>query len=105
MTASFRLRERAASFRMLFLIRRMAPPTFFPLRRLPFRCWLTVGWVDGIVPGFTTLAAGGLLADVTRVRAFELLGRRLKALTADLGDSLCPGVAAEIVEPGEASRH
>jgi len=62
--------------------------------------WLTVGWVDGIVPGFTTLAAGGLLADVTRVRAFELLERRLRALTADLGDALWPGVAAEIVEAG-----
>jgi hypothetical protein len=60
--------------------------------------WLTVGWVDGIVPGFTTLAAGGLLADVTRVRAFELLERRVRALTADLGEALWPGVAAEIVE-------
>jgi len=64
--------------------------------------WLTVGWIEGIVPGLTTLAAGALLSDVTRVRALEVFERRLRTFTVDIGDRLWPGAPAEIVGGGRA---
>lgn len=61
--------------------------------------WLTTGWTRGIVPGITTAVGVGLWADVARVLALDVLERRLRRLSEDLGSALWPGVSAQILPP------
>jgi len=61
--------------------------------------WLTVGWANGIVPGFTTVLAGGLWADVARTMSLDVLDRRIRRLCEDLGSALWPGVPAQVLPP------
>jgi hypothetical protein len=46
------------------------------------------GFPGGILPGATTLVAGGLLADATRVLALTALEKKLKTLAVELGENL-----------------
>jgi hypothetical protein len=61
--------------------------------------WFVGGWSAGLVPGFTAALAGGLWADVARVMALDVLERRLRRLTEDLGSALWPGVPAQVLPP------
>jgi hypothetical protein len=61
--------------------------------------WLAAGWSQGMIPGLTTLAAGGLWTEVARVMALDVLERRLRRLASDLGSTLWPGVPAQILPP------
>ncbi len=61
--------------------------------------WIAGGWKVGLVPGLTTALAGGLWADVARVMALDVLERRLRRLTEDLGAALWPGIPAQVLPP------
>jgi hypothetical protein len=61
--------------------------------------WLAVGWTTGVLPGLTTLVAGGLWVDVTRVMALGALERRVRSLATDVGSALWPSAPAEILPP------
>jgi hypothetical protein len=61
--------------------------------------WLAGGWTAGLLPGLTTVLAGGLWTDVARVMALDVLERRLRRLTDDLGTALWPGVPAQLHPP------
>jgi hypothetical protein len=61
--------------------------------------WLATGWGTGVIAGLTTLLAGGLWADATRVMAMTRLESRLRRLIEDLGLALWPGVPAQVLPP------
>ena len=61
--------------------------------------WLAAGWSHGVVPGLTTLAAGGLWTEVARVMALDVLERRLRRVAGDLGSTLWPGAPAQLLPP------
>ena len=61
--------------------------------------WLAAGWTTGVLPGLTTLLAGGLWVDATRVMALGALERRVRSVTADVGSALWPSAPAEILPP------
>ncbi|MCP4902491.1 MAG: hypothetical protein GY906_36470 [bacterium] len=54
------------------------------------------GWPAGIVPGITTVVAGGLFTDVTRVYAFNALERSLKLTIEDISKGLWHGDRGQI---------
>lgn len=61
--------------------------------------WLAAGWSAGVLPGLTTVVAGGLWVDATRVMAFSALERRLRDLVRGVGSALWPAAPAEILPP------
>lgn len=61
--------------------------------------WFAGGWTGGFLPALTTILAGGLWADTARAMALDVLERRLRRLTEDLGTALWPGVPAQVLPP------
>ncbi len=62
--------------------------------------WIATGFLTGVAAALTTVLAGALVVEVTRQWAFDALERRLRALAADVGSALWPGVPAHIVIAG-----
>ena len=61
--------------------------------------WFIGGWSGGLLPAFSVAAAGGLLADWTRVAAFRSLEFRLRALMEDVGLEIWPTAPAQMLPP------
>jgi len=61
--------------------------------------WFIGGWSGGLLPAFAVAAAGGLLADWTRVAAWRSLELRLRALVEAVGLELWPTAPAQLLPP------
>ncbi len=59
---------------------------------------IMTGWPSGLLPGFATLAAGGLLCDTTRVYGMSALERELRRRIETTAASLWPGIHGQIEE-------
>jgi hypothetical protein len=61
--------------------------------------WLVGGWRNGLLPAVTTILAGGLWTEASRIMALGVLERRLRQLLVDLGTALFPSAPARILPP------